>query len=80
MPLEFRSSFQLNFKKTWFDGGARMVNFVKSEANTDSTQLHTKGKTLFVHIGPGLPNNSSNFYSNISKNGQLIFAYCSNIN
>lgn len=61
LPLEFRNSYQIILKKTRFGGGIRTVTFSLNPSGTDSTQLIRKGKTLYVYIGPGLPNNSSIF-------------------
>uniref|UniRef100_F1KTI8 Myosin-Ie n=1 Tax=Ascaris suum TaxID=6253 RepID=F1KTI8_ASCSU len=58
LPLEFRNSYQIILKKTRFGGGIRTVTFSLNPSGTDSTQLIRKGKTLYVYIGPGLPNNS----------------------
>uniref|UniRef100_A0A915PJ71 Uncharacterized protein n=1 Tax=Setaria digitata TaxID=48799 RepID=A0A915PJ71_9BILA len=58
LPLEFGTSHQIILKKTRFGGGFRTVKFSRNDNGSGGTQLLSKGKTLFVYIGPGLPSST----------------------
>ncbi|VDO54734.1 unnamed protein product, partial [Onchocerca flexuosa] len=58
LSLDFNISHQIVLKKTRFGGGSRTVKFSRNDNGSDSMQLLSKGKILFVSIGPGLPNNT----------------------
>lgn len=61
-PLEFSSTHQVILKKTRFGGsGVRKIVFTRDMNGSDITRLVPKGKTLFVYIGPGLPNTTRKF-------------------
>jgi myosin-1 len=47
-------------KEGWGGGGTRQVKFM-SAGVSDMALLKPSGKVLTVTIGPGLPNNSSEF-------------------
>ncbi|VDD93459.1 unnamed protein product [Enterobius vermicularis] len=56
LPIEFRSSFTIILKKSRFGGGTRNVMFSQEPGIGDATKTTSKGKTLHVSVGPGLPN------------------------
>ncbi|KAM3728678.1 Unconventional myosin-Ie [Dirofilaria immitis] len=58
LSLDFNTSHQIILKKTRFGSGVRIVKFSRDDNGSDSTQLFSKGKILFISIGPGLPSSA----------------------
>ncbi|VDK43089.1 unnamed protein product [Anisakis simplex] len=58
LHLLFCNSYQIILKKTRFGGGVRTVTFSNNPSCGDGINLVSKGKTLFVSVGPGLSNTS----------------------
>lgn len=75
LPIEFRSSFTIILKKSRFGGGTRNVMFSQEPGIGDATKTTSKGKTLHVSVGPGLPNTTRKCFYYCYRCGKSVVIF-----